>query len=263
LFLLVVGEFLVTIPAARLVLGDDPVKFFSLEIDPILPVSLSIAVLSVVSAHLFGLTLKSRTYHPRPQPPGTIFGFGIFAALLIVTVLFLSAIRSDNVRSENTLLLGDSSFGTILFFVLQLSFIAAATGLAFYNHSEIDAQIGSLKKEMKRAEQQIKALYKRKSKISSQLVTTNRLAVQMANLNQKILRLASRYEYLANIYVNTNMMSQPKVRVSAGKGLEVPPIPAELLEPIWNVKVDKIENVIMSAEEFHSERGDEGDPNGR
>jgi hypothetical protein len=223
---LMVGEFLVTVPAARRVLGDSRVLIPILgKVEPVFWVALSISVLSVILAHLFGLTLKARIGRDRPQPAGIALGFAALAVIMLITLLFLSALRSAGVSSSNSLLLPQSAFGTLLFFALQLTFIGAATGLAFYNHSEIDSRISLLRRQLKKLQKMHEKLRSQIAKQNQSKYTPRKIEIQLQAMTQEYQLLSSRYNFLANLYINSNLLMQPQTRTSPGPGLTPQPLP--------------------------------------
>lgn len=217
LIALVIGEYLVTVPAIMNVFGDDPL---TAQI-----VSGSIATLSVVLAHLFGLSLKERLDRDTPQPPAILWGFGALAVVFLIALLFLSAMRADLVESNVTFGLSNQTFGTIMFFVLQLTFVGAATGLAFYNHSELDSRIKSLSRRLKKINKQITRVRKAMAVSPANRMNKQKVAVQRNALVQEYQAVHARYYVLAAIYVRFNILNQRNKVDSLAVGLTPEALP--------------------------------------
>lgn len=217
LIALVVGEYLVTVPAVIKVLNENSIKAFA--------VAASISALSVILAHLFGISLKERLDRNTPQPTAILWGFAALAIAFMITLLFLSALRADGVQSEVTLGMSDQMFGTILFFVLQLTFIGAATGLAFYNHSELDSRIKSLNSDLKKVNKKIAKLRKQMAISPADRMNKQKADVQRQALVQEYEAVHARYKILAAIYVRFNILSQRNRIDSTANGLNPDPLP--------------------------------------
>lgn len=227
---LVIGEFLVTIPAAAVALGDSRVNIPLLPdpIDPVFWVTLSIAILSITAAHIFGLTIKGQVDRDRPHSKGVFVGVIALGISLVVTVLFLSAMRAQNVSTENTLLLGNDAFGTILFFMLQLTFIGVATWLAFFNHSELDTRIKRIKKRLSELNDDEASLLDESWDVPEGVLTPEKRFIRARILNDEYNTLRNRYMTVAEIYVRFNLRYQPDQRTSRGPGLT--PMPLEEID---------------------------------
>ena len=112
LFALTVGEFFVTLPAVELLLNDEAWKAYI--------ITASLAILSIIAAHLIGLTFKIAIDRDRPQPGGQRWFAAIVGVFLVLVVLMLSSLRSSNISSVPVKLglPDDRAFGTILFFLI-------------------------------------------------------------------------------------------------------------------------------------------------
>jgi len=219
LFSLIIGEFLVTVKAAA--------KVMNLEIGDWRTwlVTGSIALLSVILAHLFGISLKERLDRATPQPPAILWGFGILGILFTITLLFLSAMRASEVQSNVTLGLSNAAFGTILFFVLQLTFIGAGTGLSFYNHSELDARIKTLLRKLKRVNRQITRVRKKMASSPASRMNRQKVEVQRKALLQEYESIHARYSLVASVYVRFNVLNQRNKVDTLANGLTPAPLP--------------------------------------
>jgi hypothetical protein len=143
LFALTVGEFFVTLPAVELLLNDEAWKAYI--------ITASLAILSIIAAHLIGLTFKIAIDRDRPQPGGQRWFAAIVGVFLVLIVLMLSSLRSSNISSVPVKLglPDDRAFGTVLFFLIQMTFVLCAIALSYYNHSEIESDISRTKRKIK------------------------------------------------------------------------------------------------------------------
>jgi len=241
LLALVVGEFIVTVPAVVKVLNEQSNKA--------LAVAASIAALSVILAHLFGISLKERLDRNTPQPAAILWGFGALAISFLVTLLFLSALRADKVQSSVTLGMSQHMFGTILFFVLQLTFIGAATGLAFYNHSELDSRIKALTLELRNVNKKIALIRKKMAVSPANRMNSQKAEVQRQALVQQYEALHARFNILAAIYTRFNILNQRNRIDSTSGGLTPEALPvfdpalAATLPDTGFDKLDKLEEL--------------------
>jgi len=89
--MLAVGEFLVTLPAVAKILNDEGVKGFL--------ITASFSFLSIICAHIVGLTLKMQADRVNPQPRWQIWGIIVLGLFVTIVILLLAAIRSDSVQS--------------------------------------------------------------------------------------------------------------------------------------------------------------------
>jgi len=88
LFLLFIGEFTITAPAFRVLLGE--------KVGTSLIVTLAVSGLSVGAAHILGIYFKSLFDRNRPKAGIYHVMFGVAGALLVGTITFLSNIRARN-----------------------------------------------------------------------------------------------------------------------------------------------------------------------
>jgi hypothetical protein len=144
-FLLVLGsgEFLITAPALRFLLGD---KSASANL-----VAFAVSVLSMAAAHVIGISLKTKLDRSRPQTKLVTVILSIVVSLLVMSVLYLSYIRAakgigvaGNLAEIPTSLRLEFLWG--LYTILQFTFIAVGTYLSFMHHSETESALGKAKR---------------------------------------------------------------------------------------------------------------------
>jgi hypothetical protein len=144
-FLLVLGsgEFLITAPALRFLLGE---ASGSANL-----VAFSVSVLSMAAAHVIGITLKTKLDRSRPQTKLVTVILAIVVSLLAAAVLYLSYIRaakgfgvSNNLKEIPESLRLEFLWG--LYTVLQFTFISVGAYLSFLHHSETESALGKAKR---------------------------------------------------------------------------------------------------------------------
>ena len=143
LFILGSGEFLITAPALRFLLGD---KNRSANL-----VAFAVSVLSMAAAHVIGISLKTKLDRSRPQTKLVSVILSIVVGLLIIAVLYLSYIRAAKGSgvSNNLVEITENlrlEFLCGLYTVLQFTFIAVGTYLSFMHHSETESALGKAKR---------------------------------------------------------------------------------------------------------------------
>lgn len=223
---LVIGEFFVTLPAVELLLGDELWKAFI--------ITGSLAVLSIIAAHIIGLTLKIAIDRDRPQPIGQLWAAGIVGLFVVIVVLMLASLRSGRVSSVPvTFGLGSEEvFGTVLFFFIQMTFILCAIALSYYNHSEIESEISRTQRKIKSLTNKIRSLSRARLIPGRGNLTPEKRVVQVKAIITNMRLLENEYRELCAIYRGANLLAQKVAFTSPGPGLTEQPlnIPAERIE---------------------------------
>lgn len=223
---LAVGEFFVTLPAVELLLNDVPWKAKI--------ITASLAILSIIAAHLIGLTFKIAIDRDRPQPTGQRWGAVVVGVFIVFVVLMLSSLRSGNI-SGVPVKLGlpdDQAFGTVLFFMIQMTFVLCAVGLSYYNHSEIESDISRTKRKIKSLTSTIRKLTRSRLIPGRGNLTPEKRLVQVKAIVTHMRYLEAEYRELTAIYRGANLLAQKVSFTSSGAGLTERPleIPAERIE---------------------------------
>jgi len=164
----------------------------------------------------------------------------------MITLLFLSALRADNVQTRVTLGLSQAAFGTALFFVLQLTFIGAATGLAFYNHSELDSRIKSLMTQLKMVNRRIAKIRKAMAVSPANRMNSQKVDVQRKALIQEYDAVQARYQVLVAVYQRFNILNQRNKVDALNAGLTADPLPkfdATLAVDMPDTQFEKHDNI--------------------
>jgi uncharacterized membrane protein YciS (DUF1049 family) len=210
--MLAVGEFLVTLPAVAKILNDEGVKGFL--------ITASFSFLSIICAHIVGLTLKMQADRVNPQPRWQIWGIIILGLFVTIVILLLAAIRSDSVQSVPfSFGLSMTAFGTLLFFVVQMSFVLSAMALSYFNHAEVEVQLDRAKRRVKRATKKIKKISKAKMIPGRSEMTPEKLLIQREALCSAMWQLEAEYREICAEYRGANLLAQAEAMAAEGHGL--------------------------------------------
>ena len=210
--MLAVGEFLVTLPAVAKILNDEGPKGFL--------ITASFSFLSIISAHIVGLTLKMQADRVNPQPRWQIWGIVILGLFVTIVILLLAAIRSDSVEGVPfSFGLSTTAFGTLLFFVVQMSFVLSAMALSYFNHAEVEVQLDRAKRKVKRATKKIKRISKAKMIPGRSEMTPEKLRIQREALCSAMWQLEAEYREICAEYRGANLLAQAEAMAAEGHGL--------------------------------------------
>jgi hypothetical protein len=210
---LAVGEYFVTLPAVELLLGDADWKAWI--------ITLSFAALSILGAHIIGLTAKLEIDRDNPQPVLQKWGILVILGFLTLVILLLSALRSGTVSGvpfkfgiENDLV-----FGTILFFFIQMTFIVCAIALSYFNHSEYESNISRTKRRIKRLTNEIRNLTRSRMIPNRGNLTPEKRVVQVKAIVTNMRLLEAEYRELCAVYRGSNLLAQKVSFTTPGTGL--------------------------------------------
>ena len=220
-----IGEFFVTLPAVEIILGDEFLNA--------LVVTASFSALSILASHLIGLTFKIAIDRSEPQPISQRWGAIAIITGIMLVVLFLSAARSKKVGSVPvTFGMSNNVFGTVMFFVIQMTFIICAIGLSYYNHSEVESAISSTKRRIKRITGKIRSLTRARLIPDRGNLTPEKRVVQNKAIVTNMRLLEAEYREICGIYRGANMLSQKVSFTEPGPGLIEKPleIPSDRIE---------------------------------
>jgi hypothetical protein len=210
LFLLFIGEFFITAPAFRALLGESAGTAFI--------VTLAVSGLSVMAAHILGIYFKSLFDRNRPKS-GVFTGMFIVVGILIVgAITYLSNVRGRNSVITSGNLTGMSENGKIyylwaLYTVLQLTFVAVGIAISFMHYSEIESAVSRAKRKVwfLRQLQYRRESAKLKSGASveeSDIDLTKMLDRELEVLESKKILLRAQYEEAVAIYRDANIQSR-------------------------------------------------------
>jgi hypothetical protein len=212
IFMLAIGEFLVTKPAVEKILNDADIKG--------LLITASFSFLSIICAHIIGLTLKMQADRINPQPRWQIWGISVLAFFVGIVILLLSAVRSDSVQGVPfSFGLSNTVFGTLLFFVVQMTFVLSASALSYFNHAEIEVQLDRARRKVMRATRKIKKLTKARMIPGRSEMTPEKIRIQKEALISAMRQLEAEYREICAEYRGANLLAQSEAVPAEGHGL--------------------------------------------
>ncbi len=214
---LAIGEYFVTLPAVETLLNDEGFKAWI--------ITGSFSALSILAAHIIGLTFKVEIDRDRPQPGSQKWGAIIIGFGLMLVILFLSAVRSKGVNSVPVKFgMSDKVFGTALFFLIQMTFILCAIALSYYNHSEIETDISRAKRKIKQLTKKIRTLTRSRLIPDRGNLTPEKRIVQEKAIITHMRLLEAEYRELCSIYRGANLLAQKVTFSQPGPGLTEKPL---------------------------------------
>jgi hypothetical protein len=225
LLFLAIGEYFITLPAVETLLNDEGWKAWI--------ITGSFSALTILGAHIIGLTLKIEIDRDKPQPGAQKWGALVIGLGLAFVVLFLSAIRSKGVSSVPvTFGMSVRVFGTVLFFFIQATFILCAIALSYFNHSEIESDISRSKRKINKLTKKIRGLTRSRLIPGRGNLTPEKREVQVKAIITHMRLLEAEYRELCAIYRGANLLAQKVSFSSPGPGLIEQPltIPSDRIE---------------------------------
>ena len=225
LLFLAIGEYFITLPAVETLLNDEGWNAWI--------ITGSFSTLTILGAHIIGLTLKIEIDRDKPQPGAQKWGALVIGLGLAFVVLFLSAIRSKGVSSVPvTFGMSVRVFGTVLFFFIQATFILCAIALSYFNHSEIESDISRSKRKIKKLTKKIRGLTRSRLIPGRGNLTPEKREVQVKAIITHMRLLEAEYRELCAIYRGANLLAQKVSFSSPGPGLTEQPltIPSDRIE---------------------------------
>jgi len=210
LILLFVGEFTITAPAFRVLLGE--------KRGPSLLVTLAVSGLSVGAAHILGVYLKS--LFDRSRPKSGVFNsiFITVAVYVTVTIVYLSYIRASNSALYAGMITEIPANWKLEFLwgfytFLQLTFVVVGTAISFMHYSEIESKLIRAKAKvwfLRRIKNRrdTKKVKSGASVEESQVDTSKMLDQELEVLESKKILLRAQYEEVCAIYRDANIHSR-------------------------------------------------------
>ena len=207
LILLFIGEFTITAPAFRVLLGESR--------GTSLLVTLTVSGLSVGAAHILGIYLKSLFDRSRPKSGiyNAIFITG--AVLLTGTIVYLSYIRAANSALYAGMITEIPQAWRLEFLwsfytILQLTFIAFGTAISFMHYSEIETALRRAKIKVWFLRRLQNNRDKKKTASGSsvegtQVDTSKMLDQELEVLESKKILLRAQYEEVCAVYRDANI----------------------------------------------------------
>lgn len=242
LLLLASGEVLITAPALIDLFND--LEFVAYII------AAAVGLLTVVFAHILGISLKMKLDRHRPQEGWVIKLLIPLSIVVIIAVNILAVLRAgqtlDKLANFNVV---TSDFGKRIFLfgfflILQLAFIGVAAMLAFLHHSQLEHDLRAGKRELKALEKARKALVDEYDSIASQsFLSEDIIRVARGELIARIEVIESNYAAAAAIYCDSNIHA----RRDAIDAAHVSMIP-----PKFDFEVDLFEDLIQLSGNYGS-----------
>lgn len=207
LLLLASGEVLITAPALIEMFND--LEWIAYIIAG------SVGLLTVVFAHILGISLKMKLDRHRPQEGWVIKLLIPLSAVVLTAVVILALLRAgqtlDNLADFNVVTsdLGKKVFLFGFFLILQLAFIGVAAKLAFLHHSQLEHELRAVKRALRTLEKEKKTLVEEYDSIASQsFLSEDIIRVAREELVSKIEVIESNYAAAAAIYCDSNIHSR-------------------------------------------------------
>jgi hypothetical protein len=242
LVLLASGEVLITAPALIELFNDlEWVAYI---------IAGAVGLLTVVFAHILGISLKMKLDRHRPQEGWVIkllipLSTVVFTAVIILAILragqTLDEIADFNVVTSD---LGKKLFLFGFFLILQLAFIGIAAMLAFLHHSQLEHDLRAAKRELKALEKARKSLVDEYDSLASQsFLSEDIIRVAREELVARIEVIESNYAAAAAIYCDSNIHA----RRDAIDAAHVSMIP-----PKFDFQVDTFEDLVHLSSNYGS-----------
>lgn len=240
LLLLASGEILITAPALIELFNDlEWVAYI---------IAGAVGLLTVVFAHILGISLKMKLDRHRPQEGWVIKLLIPLSIVVSVAVIILAILRAgqtyDKIADFNIVTsdLGKKIFLFGFFVILQLAFIGVAAMLAFLHHSQLEHDLRKVKRELKALEKANKSLIDEYDTLASQsFLSEDIIKVAREELVSKIEVIESNYAAAAAIYCDSNIHA----RRDAIDAAHVSMIP-----PKFDFQVDTFEDLITLSSNY-------------
>ena len=208
-FLLVLGsgEFLITAPALRFLLGDNSASANL--------VAFAVSVLSMAAAHVIGISLKTKLDRSRPQTKLVTVILSIVVSLLVMSVLYLSYIRAakgigvaGNLAEIPTSLRLEFLWG--LYTILQFTFIAVGSYLSFMHQSETESALGKAKRYYVYRRYLANRMEKKRRKQGASVAEANLSMEKLVEQEKVVLEsrlnlLSAQYREVCAVYRDSNI----------------------------------------------------------
>lgn len=242
LLLLASGEVLITAPALIELFNDlEWVAYI---------IAGAVGLLTVVFAHILGISLKMKLDRHRPQEGWVIKLLIPLSAIVFTAVIILAILRAgqtlDQIANFNVVTsdLGKKIFLFGFFVILQLAFIGVAAMLAFLHHSQLEHDLRAVKRELKALEKARKSLVDEYDSIASQsFLSEDIIRVAREELVARVEVIESNYAAAAAIYCDSNIHA----RRDAIDAAHVSMIP-----PKFDFQVDTFEDLIQLSSNYGS-----------
>lgn len=242
LLLLASGEVLITAPALIELFNDfEWVAYI---------IAGAAGLLTIVYAHILGISLKMKLDRHRPQEGWVIKLLVPLSIIVLLAVFSLAILRSGQVFEKlanfNVITsdLGKRIFLLTFFVILQLAFIGVAAMLAFLHHSQLEHDLRGVKRDIKKMEKSKKKLVDEYTNLASQsFLSKDMIAVASKELVAKIEVIESNYAAAAAIYCDSNIHARRDAIDAAH---------LSMIPPKFDFQADAFEDLILLAKNYGS-----------
>ena len=175
-------------------------------------VALAVGFLTVVGAHIIGLSLKLKLDRQRPQEGWVIKMLFPFSTVLLLAVIAVGYVRSAQalgalqnfniIQSE----IGRRIFLIFFFVLLQLAFIAVAIMLSFLHYSKSEHDLRDAKREYKKLKKiHGKIMQNYQELASKSFITQEIVEIEREKLLSSIKLIETEYLAACSVYVDGNI----------------------------------------------------------
>ena len=222
LLILAAGEVLVTQPAVFYLFGDGTVEAWI--------VSIAIGLLTVVGAHVIGISLKLKLDRQRPQENWVIKLAVVLASSMVLAVIVLGTLRAGqtlNKLQEFTIIEGEFGrkiFLVFFFITIQLAFIAVASKLAFLHYSKTEHDLRQAKRASRKVRVERDKILKELNNLNSQqFLSSEIIELEKNSLLASWKIIESRYQAACASYADANIHARRDDLNAAHPSLIAPP----------------------------------------
>jgi hypothetical protein len=225
LLILGVGEYFVTSEAIIRLLGGQRSEATL--------VAISVALLTIVGAHLLGTMLKLRLDRQRPQENWVkriSFSLGIG---LILVIAFLAVLRAGQTAGgsstalENVLGTSDSIrnlYLVVLFFTLQLTFVTVGTVMAFLHYSPVAHQLHASRRALMVERTKLRRIQKKLARLGSDLYLSREVVnAEVESIKARVELLGAEYVAVCSSYKTANIHARRDELNASHESMQEPP----------------------------------------
>ncbi len=187
-------------------------------------------LLTVVFAHIVGISLKMKLDRHEPQENWVIKTLIPLTFVVFMAVISLAFLRSGQVLGQlaNFNILTEEwskrLFLIVFFVMLQLAFIGIAAKLAFLHYSQQEHELRKAKRELRKVEKERKKLTDEFSTIATQsFLSEDLIDISREELRAKIDLIASNYAAATAVYCDSNIHAR-RDEINASHAALIPPV---------------------------------------
>lgn len=193
-------------------------------------IAVAVGLLTVVFAHILGISLKMKLDRHKPQENWVIKTLIPLSMVVFVAVVSLAFLRSGQVYEQLAnfnILTSDWAkrlFLIVFFVFLQLAFIGIAAKLAFLHYSQQEHELRKTRRALRKVENARKKLSEEFSTLATQsYLSEDLIDISREELRAKIDVIASNYAAAAAIYCDSNIHAR-RDEIDASHPALIPPV---------------------------------------